>query len=119
MRKGIKAKIASRKIRRVKRTRAKISGTDTRPRLAVFRSNKNLYLQLISDTKGKTVASACTLELKAKSNKVSQAEMLGELLAGRAKALGIESAVFDKRSYKYHGRVKAAAEALRKAGLSL
>ena len=103
----------------MKRTRAKILGTDTRPRLAVFRSNKNLYLQLISDVKGKTLVSACTLELKAKNNKVSQAEILGELLAKKAKEVGVETAVFDRRSYKYHGRVKAAAEAARRAGLKI
>lgn len=103
----------------MKRTRAKILGTDSRPRLAVFRSNKNLYLQLISDVKGRTLASACTLELKAKKNKVNQAEMLGELLAKKAKDVGVETAVFDRRSYKYHGRVKAAAEAARRAGLKI
>lgn len=119
MRRKIKSTIQSRKLRRVKRTRAKIAGTDTRPRLTVFRSNKNLYLQLISDVKGKTLASASTQELKAKRNKVSQAEMLGELLAKKAKEIGVLAAVFDRRSYKYHGRVKAAAEAARKAGLKI
>lgn len=102
------------------RVRKKISGTESRPRLNVFRSNKNIYAQLIDDEKGITLVSANTnekdLNLDAKSN-VAAAEQIGKLLAERAIEKGYKSVVFDRGGYLYHGRVQALAEAAREAGL--
>lgn len=110
--------VQQKRIARVKRTRAKIWGTVTRPRLAVSRSNRNLYLQLIDDDKGRTLVSASVNELENnKITKTEQAAQLGELLAKKAIETGIKEAIFDRRFYKYHGRVKAAAEGARGAGL--
>lgn len=107
-------------MRRVRRTRAKIQGTALRPRLAVHRSAKSLYLQLIDDTKGHTLVSASAKEIgKDKLTKTEQALRLGQLLAKKAIESGIKEAVFDRRYYKYHGRVKAAAEGAREAGLKI
>ncbi|MBI2010967.1 MAG: 50S ribosomal protein L18 [Candidatus Colwellbacteria bacterium] len=106
--------------RRIKRTRAKIFGTAERPRLAVFRSNRHLYLQLINDIEGKTLAAASTEGLEGKSKEIKKSDLAalaGETLAKKAAEMRIQSAVFDRRAYKYHGRVKAAAEAARKGGL--
>ena len=101
------------------RVRGKISGTAERPRLNVFRSNKNIYAQLIDDVAGVTLASASTLdkELTAADTKVEQAQQVGELVAKRAKDKGIEDVVFDRGGYLYHGRVQALAEAGRENGL--
>jgi large subunit ribosomal protein L18 len=101
------------------RVRGKISGTAERPRLNVFRSNKNIYAQLIDDVAGVTLASASTLdkELTAADTKVEQAQQVGELVAKRAKDKGIEDVVFDRGGYLYHGRVQALAEAARENGL--
>ena len=114
-------KITIRRIRRTKRTRAKIFGTDAKPRLAVFRSNKYFYLQLIDDEAKHTLISASTQELQNKSpvgaTKTEQANQLGGLLAKKALEAGIKTAVFDRRFYRYHGRVKAAAEGVRTGGL--
>lgn len=108
----------TRRMRRVKRTRAKIQGTALRPRLAVYRSARSLYLQLIDDTKGHTLVSASAKEIgKDKLTKTEQALRLGQLLARKAIESGIKEAVFDRRYYRYHGRVKAAAEGAREAGL--
>ncbi|MCS6788953.1 MAG: 50S ribosomal protein L18 [Patescibacteria group bacterium] len=108
-------KIRKLKIRRV---RAKISGTPERPRLAVKRSNKNIYVQLIDDTVGKTLVSASSLELKdIKLNKTEMAKNVGKLIAEKALKQGIREVVFDRRWYKYHGRVKSLADAAREAGL--
>ena len=107
--------------RRAVKTRAKIFGTLSRPRLAVFRSNRYSYVQLIDDVKGVTLASASTKELvKAghKKDKTTTAQQLGALIGERAKEKGISQAVFDRRSYRYHGRVKAIAEGARKSGLA-
>lgn len=105
-------------MRRAKQTRAKIKGTAIRPRLAVSRSNKNLYLQLIDDEQGHTLVSAAVKELKSKKiTKTEQATLLGQLLAKKAIEAGIKEVLFDRRFYKYHGRVKAAAEGAREAGL--
>ena len=104
--------------RRKHRVRAKISGTKTRPRLAVFRSLKNISAQLINDVKGETLAAAAALELKnVKGTKTELAEKVGALLAEKAIKAGIKEAVFDRSSYKYHGRVKALADGARKGGL--
>lgn len=102
------------------RVRRKVSGTAERPRLNVYRSNKNIYAQLIDDNKGITVASASTQDKgydnEAKSN-VEAAVQIGELIAQRAQDKGYKSIVFDRGGYLYHGRVKALAEAAREAGL--
>ena len=108
----------ARKLRRQVRVRAKISGTAARPRLNVFRSNRGMYLQLIDDTSGRTLASAHTRELKGKSAQKSEnAAALGKLLADKALALGVKEVVFDRSSYRYHGRVKAVADSAREQGL--
>ena len=96
--------------RRVIRSRARIHGTPERPRLAVFRSNTAIYAQLIDDEAGKTIVSASTREVKTKEKKIAKSEvakLVGELLAKKAKDAGVAKAVFDRRGYKYHGRVKA------------
>ncbi len=110
------------RLRRHKRVRAKVKGTNSRNRLCVFRSSNHIYAQVIEDSKGHTLASASTLEPdirneavgKAKTNK---AELVGSLIAKRALSKGITQIIFDRGGYKYHGRVKALAEAARQAGL--
>ncbi len=104
------------RLRRHARTRAKISGTPKRPRLVVFRSNSSIYAQLVDDTNGKTLLSAHDLKVK-DGNKTERAAKVGEILAEAAKKAKIETCVFDRNGYKYHGRVKALADAARKAGL--
>jgi large subunit ribosomal protein L18 len=99
--------------RRAQRVRAVISGTAERPRLAVFRSLKHISAQVIDDIAGRTLASANDLEVEKKLRGVARATAVGTLLAERAKAAGITAVVFDRRSYRYHGRVKALAEAAR------
>ncbi|MDC1541986.1 50S ribosomal protein L18 [Candidatus Pseudothioglobus singularis] len=102
------------------RVRKTITGTNERPRLNVYRSNKHIYVQLIDDTEGKTLVSASTLDkeldLESTSN-VEAAAKVGELIAKRAQDKGYKSVVFDRGGYLYHGRVKAVAEAAREAGL--
>lgn len=107
--------------RRAVRARAKTRGTKETPRLSVFRSNRNVYLQLIDDTKGVTLFSASTKELKSTKGikKTDQAQAVSEILAQKAKKAGIKSAVFDRGMYRYHGRVKAVAEAMRKEGIKV
>ena len=105
--------------RRIKikfRVRKSVNGTAERPRLSVFRSNKQIYAQVINDIEGKTLASASSLGLE-KLPKIQQAEKVGELVAEKAKAAGIETVVFDRNGYLYHGRVQALAAAARKGGL--
>ena len=99
------------------RVRAKVSGTDARPRLAVFRSNSQIYAQLIDDVTGKTLAASSSVTLKATGDKTSQAQAVGKSIAEQAVAKGLKAAVFDRGGYKYHGRVKALADAAREAGL--
>jgi large subunit ribosomal protein L18 len=100
------------------RVRGKISGTAERPRLNVFRSNKNIYAQLIDDVAGVTLASASTLDKEVEaSSKTEAAKAVGELIAKRAVAAGHENVVFDRGGYLYHGRVQALAEAARENGL--
>lgn len=106
--------------RRIKikfRIRKKVNGTTERPRLCVFRSNKQIYVQFINDLTGKTLASASSLGME-KLPKKEQAQKVGELAAKNAQAAGISSVVFDRNGYLYHGRVKELAEAARKAGLN-
>lgn len=102
-----------------KRIRRKLSGTAERPRLAVFRSTKHIYAQVIDDSKGHTIAAASSSEKSASADggNVTGATAIGKLVAERAKEKGIESVVFDRGGYHYHGRVKALAEAAREAGL--
>jgi large subunit ribosomal protein L18 len=105
--------------RRHRRVRAKISGTADRPRLNVFRSINQIYAQLIDDSQGHSIASASSLdpELKPDVRGVEKARLVGELLGERAKKSGVKQVVFDRGGYRYHGRVKALAEAAREAGL--
>jgi len=106
--------------RRKVAVRSKIFGTASRPRLAIFRSNQAISAQLIDDEKGKTLLAASSRGLSAeirKKPKIKQAEQTGELLGREAVKKGIKAAVLDRRSYRYHGRVLAFAEGVRKAGL--
>ena len=115
--------VASRTASRVKRhtrLRLRLSGTEARPRLAVFRSLNHIYAQVIDDTSGTTVAAASSLESTLKGHtgtKTEDAKRVGQLLAERAKAAGVEKVVFDRAGFKYHGRVRSLAEAAREAGL--
>ena len=107
---------------RHRRVRQKVTGTISRPRLCVFRSPNHIHAQLIDDSKGQTLVSMSTLDsqIRRKTNgivKIKKAEEVGTLLAERALNKGIKQVVFDRGGYKYHGRVKALAEAARKAGL--
>lgn len=101
------------------RVRAKLTGTTTRPRLNVYRSNQHIYAQLIDDANSVTLVSASTLEkgINLDSNNVEAAQKVGELVAQRAIEKGVKSVVFDRGGYLYHGRIKALAEAARTAGL--
>jgi large subunit ribosomal protein L18 len=108
-----------RRLRRRRRVRARIVGTPERPRLSVYRSNRGIFAQLVDDAKGHTLAAVNWIEPELRELKASErAKRSGELLAERAKAAGIESCVFDRGGYKYHGRVKALAEGAREGGLS-
>ena len=105
--------------RRHERIRTKVIGTDACPRLNVFRSNANIHAQIIDDTKGVTLVSCSSVELKLENGgNVEAAKQVGQELANRAKAKGIENVVFDRGGYIYHGRVQALAEAAREAGLN-
>ena len=107
----------SRRLRIKTRIRGKISGTQVRPRLTVFRSNKQIYAQLIDDETGRTLVSASSLKMAAEGTKQEIAAKVGEQVAQAAVAQGIESAVFDRNGYLYHGRIKALADAARNGGL--
>jgi large subunit ribosomal protein L18 len=104
---------------KIKRSiRSKISGTLSNPRLSVFRSNKEIYAQLVDDISGKTLASASSQELKdAKSTKLELSKLVGKTLAQKALAAGLSAVTFDRGGYLYHGRVKALAEGAREGGL--
>ena len=106
------------RLRRRRRVRAKVAGTAERPRLSVFRSNRGVFAQLIDDRAAKTVAAVNWIEPELrKLAPMEQAKRVGELLAERAKAAGVETCVFDRGGYRYHGRVKALAEGAREGGL--
>jgi large subunit ribosomal protein L18 len=106
------------RLRRHRRVRGKISGTAERPRLSVYRSNKNIYAQVIDDVKGVTLASASTLDSEVSGKtKTEKAASVGSLVAKRANDKGVKSVVFDRGGYLYHGRVQALAEAARENGL--
>jgi large subunit ribosomal protein L18 len=99
------------------RVRNKISGTPERPRMSVFRSNKQMYVQIIDDISGKTLAAASSLGITEKMPKKQQAAKVGEIIADKAKTAGITTVVFDRNGYLYHGRVKEVADAARNGGL--
>jgi large subunit ribosomal protein L18 len=102
------------------RIRRKVKGSDERPRLAVFRSVANIYVQLIDDRKGRTLVAASTIEKAAgvpRGGNIAGAKAIGKLIAERAQAKGVKQVVFDRGGYLYHGRIKALAEAAREAGL--
>ena len=104
--------------RRHRRIRGKVAGTSERPRLAVFRSNRGIFAQLVDDESGRTLAGASWLALKEfDGSKSEQAREVGKLVAERARSAGIERVVFDRGGYLYHGRVKALAEGAREGGL--
>jgi len=115
LRNAIKAKRAKH-ARRSNRVRARLVATTSRPRMAVYRSNKYIYVQIIDDTKGHTLAAASDLKIK-EGTKTERASKVGEMIAEAAKKAGIEEVAFDRNGYKYTGRVKALAEAARSAGL--
>jgi len=117
---GTKNKKVSSRLKIKMRIRKIVNGTPDTPRLSVFRSNKQIYAQLIDDINNKTLVSASSREdgiADEKSTKIEQAAKVGLLIAKKAKAAGIESVVFDRNGYLYHGRVKNLAEAARKGGL--
>jgi large subunit ribosomal protein L18 len=108
--------------RRHLRLRKKVEGTTARPRLVVSRSSRHVFVQVVDDTIGKTVASASTMEADLRSfegDKTAKARKVGELVAERAKSAGVEAVVFDRGGNKYHGRIAAIAEGAREGGLSL
>lgn len=102
-----------------RRIRKKVAGTTTTPRLTVFRSNKQIYAQIIDDVNGKTLASAGSIKITEaqKVPKIEQAAIVGKLIAEKAKQVGIESVVFDRNGYLYHGRIKSLADSAREGGL--
>ena len=102
------------------RIRKRLSGTENRPRMTVYRSNKQIYVQLVDDLSGKTLGAASSKEkdiASQKGNKIEQAKLVGKRIAEVAKEKGIDNVVFDRNGYLYHGRVKNLAEAARKSGL--
>jgi large subunit ribosomal protein L18 len=108
------------RLRRHRRVRKKVRGTAAQPRLAVFRSNKHIYAQVIDDVAGRTVASASTMEPDRRSGAtgtVDAAKAIGQLVGERAKAAGVTSVVFDRGGFRYHGRVAGVADGARAAGL--
>ena len=108
-----------RRLRRRQRVRAKIRGSAGRPRLSVFRSNRGVFAQLIDDDAAHTVAAVTWTEAELRElEPMDQAKRAGEILAGRAKEAGVDSCVFDRGGYRYHGRVRALAEGAREGGMS-
>ena len=107
--------------KRHRRIRLRLSGTPERPRLAVFRSLNQIYAQIIDDTSGRTLASASSLEAELRngdSNKSDRARLVGKLVAERARAAGVDRVVLDRSGFRYHGRIRALADAAREAGLN-
>jgi large subunit ribosomal protein L18 len=108
------------RLKRRRRVRAKVTGTAERPRISVFRSNRGIHAQLVDDLAGRTLVAVVWTEPDLRSlSKMEQAEKAGRTLAERAKAAGVESAVFDRGGYRYHGRVKAFADGVREGGLTV
>lgn len=120
MRKDTQKIKLKKRLGRVRRTRAKIMGTKDRPRVSVFRSLQHIYVQIIDDDKGKTLVAVSNTDLKSKAkiNKLDEARAVGKLAAERALEKKIKQVVFDRRGYKYHGRVRALAEGMRENGVS-
>jgi large subunit ribosomal protein L18 len=118
-------KTNSKKVNRTarhRRVRSRVSGTASRPRAAVFRSNRHIFVQFIDDSSGKTILSSKVIsstKSKLKGNKTEKATEIGKMLAEKAKAAGIKEVIFDRGGFKYHGRVKAVAEGLRAGGLKV
>jgi large subunit ribosomal protein L18 len=111
-----------RRLKIKRRIRKIIEGSTDRPRMTVFRSNKQIYVQLIDDSKGHTMLAASSTDesvVGQKTNKIAQAALVGKLVAEKAKEAGITEVVFDRNGYLYHGRIKSLAEAARKGGLKL
>ncbi|MCQ2199195.1 MAG: 50S ribosomal protein L18 [Paludibacteraceae bacterium] len=106
-----------RRIKIKKSIRSKVSGTASRPRMTVFRSNKQIYVQVVDDQKGATIVSASSLKLADKVTKKEQAAKVGEVIAKKAIEAGISEVVFDRNGYLYHGRIKELADAARNGGL--
>ena len=106
------------RIRRHKKVRAKISGTSSKPRIAVFKSNQYIYVQVVDDENGKTLLSVSDMEVKT-GKKSDKALKIGETLAARMKEKGLLEAVFDRGGFKFHGRVKSVADGLRSGGIKL
>jgi large subunit ribosomal protein L18 len=110
----------AKRLKRRRRVRAKVSGTAVRPRISVFRSNRGIAAQLVDDVAGHTLAAVSWTEAPLRDvQSMEQATQAGKLLAERAKAAGIDAAVFDRGGYQYHGRVKAFAEGVREGGLTV
>ena len=114
--------VQARRLRRQRHVRKRLFGTPGRPRLAVFRSSKHIYAQVVNDVEGKTLAAASTIDPEIRQQQSyggnkSAAAIVGRVVAERAKQAGIDKICFDRRSYKYHGRVQALADAAREAGL--
>jgi large subunit ribosomal protein L18 len=110
----------AKRLKRRRRVRAKVRGTAERPRISVFRSNRGIFAQLIDDESGRTLTSVSWTEPDLRGlGKMEQARRAGALLAERARAAGVESAVFDRGGYQYHGRVKALADGAREGGLTV
>ena len=122
MKKKLNPKVKAR-LRRKMRIRKRLRGTEQRPRLSVFRSARHIYAQISDDERGHTLVSACSLHSEVKERlseaqgKKGVAKVVGQVLAERAKAKGIEQVAFDRNGYKYHGRVKALADGAREGGL--
>jgi large subunit ribosomal protein L18 len=109
-----------RRLKRRRRVRAKVSGTQSRPRISVFRSNRGLSAQLVDDSRGRTLVAVNWFEPDLRSlAKPDRSKRAGELLAERAKAAGVSEAVFDRGGYRYHGHVRAFAEAIRETGITV
>ena len=106
-------------VRRHRRVRRKVSGDTTRPRLSVYRSNRQIYAQLIDDLSGRTIAAASSLDADATGKKTDVAKAVGGLIARRAREAGVERAVLDRGGRLYHGRVRALAEGAREGGLQI
>jgi len=105
--------------RRHRRVRKRIAGAQDRPRMAVYRSNKHIYVQLVDDLEGRTVAAASSREVEGGGDKKDAAKRVGELIAQRAREAGVERAVFDRGGRLYHGRVRSLAEGAREGGLKI
>jgi len=112
-------KLNAKRLRRANRSSARITGTPVRPRLAVHRTNRFMYAQLIDDASGKTLASASSVATKEKTAKGVAAFSVGEAIGKKAVEKGIKEVVFDRRSYKFHGRVKSVADGAKKSGLKI